>query len=188
MANKRTLDLAKIVDQASRMIAEVGLSRTTMPSLAKRLHVRSQSLYHYVANRKELLSLVGAARIRLLHHQLVEKLMGVSGSGALLTFADTTRSFILGDRALTQILFHLNEYNKEDDIVQGVMSIIRLGEKLNLKTGSVVSLHALLGAVLGYVFFDGSASFASESKGEANRNYHEMVLRLVDPTASLENS
>lgn len=188
MASKRSLDLNKIIEQAAAMIKEKGLSYISLPNLAKRLNVRSQSLYHYVANRRQLLSLVAASRIKKLHDKLVEQLMGLSGNDALICFADITRNFILQDAALVQILYHLNEYQNDDAINQAIMSIIELGEKFNLHKDSLVSLHALIGAVLGYVFFDNSSSFARESKEEANRNYHEMILRLVDPAASLQQN
>ncbi|PEG97847.1 TetR/AcrR family transcriptional regulator, partial [Lactobacillus sp. UMNPBX8] len=89
MAQKRNLDLDKIIDQATKLISEKGLSATTLPALAKALNVRSQSLYHYVSGRKQLLSLVGAREIKILRHQLMDDLIGLSGRDALLKFADT---------------------------------------------------------------------------------------------------
>lgn len=186
MAQKRTLDLNKVIDKAIELISEKGLSETTMPNLAKALGVRSQSLYHYVSGRKQLLSLVGASRIKVLHGKLVDSLMGLSGRDALLTFADVTRNFVLNDAALSSILYHLNEYTKDDAINQEIANIFALGEKLNLKKNDAISFHALVGAVLGYVFLDKSTAFASESKDEANENYHKMILRLVRPVAVLQ--
>lgn len=79
--------------------------------------------------------------------------MGVSGKEALLKFADVTRDFVLKDPALSSILYHLNEYSEDDAINKEILNIIQLGEKLNLKTTSTISAHALIGAVLGYVFW-----------------------------------
>lgn len=186
MAQKRTLDLEKIIAKASELISTKGLAETTMPNLAKALGVRSQSLYHYVSGRKQLLSLVGADRIKHLHHRLVENLMGLSGRDALLKFADITRNFILQDQALSSILYHLNEYTKDDAINQEISNIITLGEKFNLKKDETISFHALVGAVLGYVFLDKSTAFAAESKETANDNYHQMILRLVEPVTVVQ--
>lgn len=186
MAQKRNLDLNKIISQAIELIASVGLDKMTMPNLAKALGVRSQSLYHYVSGRKELLSLVGAQRIKLLHHHLVEDLMGLSGREALFRFADVTRDFVLNDPALSSILYHLNEYAESDAINQEITNIIRLGEKFNLKKDDAISFHALVGAVLGYVFLDKSSAFANESAKVANENYHQMILRLVEPVTILQ--
>ncbi len=183
MTQKRTLDLDKVLDKASEIIEKQGLSALTMPNLAKELGVRSQSLYHYVKGRKQLLSLVGARQIKILHHQLVNNLIGMSGQEALLKFADMIRNFILQDSALSSILYHLNEYGKNDAINKAVVSIIELGEKLSLKKFDVISFHALIGAVLGYVFLDKSTAFAKESEKQADENYHQMILRLVQPNA-----
>ncbi|RVU70135.1 MULTISPECIES: TetR/AcrR family transcriptional regulator [Lactobacillus] len=186
MAQKRSLDLNKVIDKASDLISDQGLKETTMPALARALGVRSQSLYHYVSGRHQLLSLVGAKRIRVLHNQLVDKLMGLSGTEALLKFADLTRNFILHDAALSSILYHLNEYGKDDAINQEITNLFTLGEKLKLKKDDAISFHALVGAVLGYVFLDKSTAFANESKEQSNENYHQMILRLVQPMAILQ--
>lgn len=183
LTQRRSLDLDKIIEKATELIRSRGLASTTLPTLAKELGVRSQSLYHYVSGRKQLLSLVGASRIKVLNHKLVENLMGLSGKDAILKFADVTRDFILNDPALASILYHLNEYSEDAAINQEILNVISLGERLNLNKDNVISLHALIGAVLGYVFLDKSSSFSDEDKDEADRNYHEMILRLVQPTA-----
>lgn len=186
MAQKRNLDLNKIILQAIELIADKGLEQVTMPNLAKALGVRSQSLYHYVSGRKELLSLVGAQRIKLLHQYLIENLMGLSGREALFRFADVIRNFVLHDPALSSILYHLNEYAKDDAINQEITNIINLGEKFNLKKDDAISFHALVGAVLGYVFLDKSSAFSNENSEKANENYHQMILRLVEPVSILQ--
>lgn len=186
MAQKRNLDLDKIIDQATELICEKGLSETTLPALAKALNVRSQSLYHYVSGRKQLLSLVGARQIKNLRQKLMDSLIGLSGRDALLEFADVVRDFLLNDPALSSILYHLNEYPKDAAISQEILNLIKLGERLNLRREGVISFHALIGAVLGYVFLDNSSSFLDESKNESNRNYHEMILRLVEPVPDLQ--
>lgn len=139
---RRSLDLNKIIEKAIELIRDEGLTQTTLPALAKALGVRSQSLYHYVSGRKQLLSLVGASRIKLLNQHLVENLMGLSGREALLTFADVTRDFILNDPALSSILYHLNEYSEQDAINQEILNIINLGERLNLK--KIMPFHFML--------------------------------------------
>ncbi|BDR60006.1 TetR/AcrR family transcriptional regulator [Lactobacillus xylocopicola] len=187
MVKKRSLDLDKVIEKATELIGQKGLSATTLPTLAKELNVRSQSLYHYVSGRKQLLSLVGASRINILKQKLVDNLMGLSGKEAILKFADIVRDFILDDPALISILYHLNEYQQEDAITQEILNIIALADKLNLRDNSTVSLHSLIGAVLGYVFLDVSSSFADETSAKANEGYHEMILQLVLPKSILQD-
>ncbi|RMC51621.1 TetR/AcrR family transcriptional regulator [Lactobacillus sp. ESL0228] len=186
MVKKRSLDLDKVIAKATEMIGRNGLSETTLPSLASELGVRSQSLYHYVSGRKQLLSLVGASRIKILIKKLTDSIIGLSGQEALLKFADIVRKFILDDPALISILYHLNEYQKDDAITQEIMNIIALADKLNLRSDSTVSLHSLIGAVLGYVFLDVSDSFADETGTEADIGYHELILQLVRPKDFLQ--
>ena len=124
MTQKRTLDLDKVIAAATELIENQGLPETTMPNLAKALGVRSQSLYHYVKNRAQLLSLVAASRIRLLYQALVDQLIGLSGQDALLKFADIVRDWLRHDQALAVLLYHLNEFPDDSAIVQEVMSIL----------------------------------------------------------------
>ena len=121
-----------------------------------------------------------------MHRHLIDNLMGLSGREALFKFADIIRNFVLNDSALSAILYHLNEYNEDDAINQEIQNIFTLGEKFNLKKDDTISFHALVGAVLGYVFLDKSTAFANESPEESNENYHQMILRLVEPNGVLQ--
>ena len=120
-----------------------------------------------------MLSLVGARQIKILRHELMNDLIGMSGRDALLKFADVVRDFLLSDPALSSILYHLNEYPKDAAINQEILDLIKMGERLNFKKESVISFHALIGAVLGYVFLDKSKSFGDETEDESNRNYNK---------------
>lgn len=181
MIKQRNLDLDKILAAATELIETEGVSQTTLPNLAKKLGVRSQSLYHYVKNRHQLISLVGANHINQLNELLRNKLIGTSGKPALIEFADLIRSFILEDKALAAILYHLREYALDDAITQAVMKILALGHQLNSSTDSAISAHVLVGAVLGFVFFDNSPLTQKEDAAQTDHDYHEMILRLVDP-------
>lgn len=180
MAQKRTLDLEKVINKATEIINEKGLSELTMPKLAKALNVRSQSLYHYVSNRDQLLSLVCAERLRVLRRHLTESLIGYSGNDALYRFADETRDFLLNDRTVSSIFYNVDEYINNKLITDEINKIIDLGEKLlDVDKKNTVSLHGLLGAVLGYVFLDRADLFKNEDKKSADDNYHELLSRLV---------
>lgn len=159
LAKKRALDRSKVIEQAIAIISEKGLSELTMPALAKNLGIRSQSLYHYVANRNDLLILVCVNRLQVLRQHLTKKIIGHSGLDALFRFADEIR--------------------------EEVLKIVDLGEKLDVDNKNVVSLHSLLGAVLGYVFLD--RYVIDETEKEADDNYHEMLLRLVAPKLQVES-
>ena len=187
MAKKRALDRSKVIDQAIAIISDKGLSELTMPALAKALGIRSQSLYHYVANRNDLLLvLVCVNRLQVLRQHLTKKIIGHSGLDALFRFADEIRDFLLHDKAISGIYYGLNEYVQNEQIHEEVMKIVELGEKLDVDNKNIVSLHSLLGAVLGYVFLD--RYVIDETEKEADDNYHEMLLRLVAPKLQVEGT
>ena len=186
MAKKRALDRSKVIDQAIAIISDKGLSELTMPALAKALGIRSQSLYHYVANRNDLLVLVCVNRLQVLRQYLMKKVIGHSGLDTLFRFADEIRDFLLHDKAISGIYCGLNEYVQNEQIHEEVMKIVELGEKLDVDNKNIVSLHSLLGAVLGYVFLD--RYVIDETEKEADDNYHEMLLRLVAPKLQVEGT
>mgnify|MGYP003075894783 CR=1 FL=1 len=187
LAKKRALDRSKVIDQAIAIISDKGLSELTMPALAKALGIRSQSLYHYVANRNDLLLvLVCVNRLQVLRQHLTKKIIGHSGLDALFRFADEIRDFLLHDKAISGIYYGLNEYVQNEQIHEEVMKIVELGEKLDVDNKNIVSLHSLLGAVLGYVFLD--RYVIDETEKEADDNYHEMLLRLVAPKLQVEGT
>lgn len=181
----RTLDKDKVIDKATEIINDEGLSALTMPHLAQTLNIRSQSLYHYVANRKELLSLICVKRLQVLHQQLVQKIIGLSGRDALFAFADEIREFLLNDHAMSSIFYNVDEVGNNSIVKQEVREIVSLGEKLDVDNKNIVSLHGLLAAVLGYVFLDKSQMFKDETKRQSNDNYHQLLLRLVAPKAKV---
>ena len=105
---------------------------------------------------------------------------------ALFRFADEIRDFLLHDKAISSIYYGLNEYVQNEQIREEVLKIVDLGEKLDVGKKNVVSLHSLLGAVLGYVFLD--RYVIDETEKEADGNYHEMLLRLVAPKLQVEGT
>lgn len=177
----RILDKDKVIDKATEIINDKGLSALTMPHLAQELNIRSQSLYHYVANRRELLSLICVKRLQVLYQQLVQKIIGLSGRDALFAFADEIREFLLNDHAMSSIFYNMDEVGNNPTVKQKVREIVRLGEKLDVDNKNIVSLHGLLAAVLGYVFLDKSQMFKDETERQSNDNYHQLLLRLVAP-------
>ena len=130
MTQKRTLDLDKVLAKATELLETRGLNETTMPNLAKALGVRSQSLYHYVNNRSQLLSLVAVSRVRVLYEDLIKQLVGLSGREALFKFADIVRDHLLKDKALSILFYQLNEFSNDSDLIQEVKKVLELGDKL----------------------------------------------------------
>lgn len=190
MTKKRVLDLDKVIDKAGEMIETQGLAAMTMPNLAKALNIRSQSLYHYVANRHQLLTFIIQKRLEMMNDKLVKNLVGLSGVKAVLCFADIVRETLLKDKALAAIMFQIDQYaeGSNDAAHKELEKTVTLMDQVDANLKDRLSLHTLIGAVLGYVFFDITPStlFARENEKQATQNYHKMILRLVDPTAQIK--
>ncbi|QNQ82898.1 TetR/AcrR family transcriptional regulator [Lactobacillus sp. PV012] len=181
MKKHRTLDLDKVIQKSTEIINKEGLRALTMPRLAKFLNIRSQSLYHYVANRRELLSIICARRLAILKEELIHKLIGLSGSEAVFTFADVIRNFLLNDYAVSSIFYNVEEIGQDTRVHKEISEIVELGEKLEVDQKNIVSLQSLLAAVIGYVFLDRAQLFSDEDERTVNNNYHQLLLQLVGP-------
>lgn len=94
------------------------------------------------------------------------------------------------DQALATLLYHVDEISDDLEVVKEVVKILDLGDQLQVDTEHVVSQHALVGAVLGYVFLDRfiDGQEKVESPREAEENYHEMIWRLVSPSVQQSNA
>ena len=91
MTKRRNLDLDKVVNQAIEIIQADGIKALTLPRLAKVLDIRTQSLYNYIANLDELVSLIGARLIREMCQEIKDGIIGLSDNVALIQFASIAR-------------------------------------------------------------------------------------------------
>lgn len=182
MTKRRTLDREKVLATAEKLAYEQGLEALTMPNLAKALDIRSQSLYNYVANREEMVSLTGAQLMQQMYQQVVDGIIGLSGSKAYLKFADIVRDFLLAHASLSAILYHAQRFSTDSAMYQEIKRMIKLVDQVvDVDGNRLISSHVLIGAVLGYIFLETTPLYQAEDENVATVNYHQMLFRLIDP-------
>lgn len=180
MAKGHTLNRDRVVAAAEKYVDQHGIKQLTLPHLAKELGVRSQSLYNYVANREDLLSLVGARMITEMRDAATNHIIGLSGRKALFSLADFIRDYMHKRPMMREIIMRLHEYPDQSPMVKAVKQLINLVERIRVQSGSTnfPSVHTYLGAVLGYIFFDSTELFAGDSAQKSQEDYHQMLNRL----------
>lgn len=180
MAKGHKLNSDRVVAAAEKYVDAYGIKSLTLPHLATKLGVRSQSLYNYVANREDLLSQVGARMITEMRNAATDKIIGLSGRKALFTLADFIRDYMRKRPVMREIIMRLHEYPDQSPMEKAVKQFIDLVEKIRVQSGAkkFPSVHSYLGAVLGYIFFDSADLFAGDSDQKSQKDYHEMLERL----------
>ena len=163
MTKRRTLDREKVLATAEKLADEQGLEALTMPNLAKALDIRSQSLYNYVANREEMVSLTGARLMQQMYQHIV-------------------RDFLLAHASLSAILYHAQRFSTDSAMYQEIKRMIKLVDQVvDVDGNRLISSHVLIGAVLGYIFLETTPLYQDEDENVATVNYHQMLFRLIDP-------
>ena len=84
---KSGLNKQKIVDAAIQLIEEKGYRDFSLHALAKRLNVKTASLYKHVENLEEILSEVGAYSIRALNEAEYQAISFAKGDEAVFALA-----------------------------------------------------------------------------------------------------
>lgn len=189
MALSRTLSIDKVVEAATEIARHNGLQKLTMSSLAKKLNIRSQSLYHYISNRDEIVSLVGAYVLHQLYKQIVNSIVGLSGKQAIIKMGDIVRQEIIKQPFMTSI-FYMMQVNPQETKVQaelgrliGVVNKI-INQDPELKV--TADPQMLVGAAFGFIFIDLFPGHRVKVKSDRERQqaYDKMLMRLISPTAA----
>lgn len=189
MIKRRTLDREKVLATATQLADSQGVEELTMPHLAKVLNIRSQSLYNYVANRSELISLTGARLMQEMYERVINGILGLSGTKAYLKFADIVRNFMLEHNSLPAILYRAHSFDPTSAMSLEIKKMIELIDQVvNTDGRENIPSHVLIGAVLGYIFMDSTQLYQDEDPNKADENYHKMLLRLIEPSIHGQNA
>lgn len=182
MVKKRTLNREKVIDEAITIMDRDGITELTLPRLARQLNIRSQSLYNYVANRQNLIALAGSKLLDQLYQTVSKALIGLAGRDAILKFADIARQALEDHPSIALIIYDINGLEKSQELMQSVDQLIFLvNQVVEADSRGLPSSRSIVGAVLGFVFLGSAHCYRNESSGDANREYHEMLLRLITP-------
>lgn len=177
MTKVRTLNKQKVINAAVELVEEDGTRALTLPNLARRLNIRSQSLYNYVSNRHELLDLVGGAMIHDLQQAATNHIIGLSGMDALSSLADFIRKYSLSHPAIRQIMVSLHDQAEKSSLNEAIANFLKLINQLRSQSNAKYfpSPHIYLGAIFGYIFLDAEVVGQKQSSQQGWAEYHEML-------------
>ena len=105
---KSGLNKQKIVDAAIQLIEEKGYHNFSMHELAKRLNIKTASLYKHVENLDEVLSEVGAFSIHALNEAEYSAISDMKGDAAIFAIANSYYRFAKEHPELYRVVMSLH--------------------------------------------------------------------------------
>lgn len=110
---KRNLSQEKIITCFRELAEEMDVQQVTFQHLAKRLDVKSPSLYNHFKNMREVKTALTAKLLQELNDELRRSLVGRSGTDALRIYAQVYQSFALANQCVYELLINVPHTNEE---------------------------------------------------------------------------
>ena len=120
----------RVVQAALALIEENGLSQFSMSELAKRLNVRTASLYNHIESLDRLLEEVGLSAIALLVDTEKKAISGKEGDEALFALAEAYRAFAKEHYQLYRVIMGLPKWKNQlldkgaGEIVKPILQVL----------------------------------------------------------------
>ncbi|MBE5040172.1 TetR/AcrR family transcriptional regulator [Oscillospiraceae bacterium DSM 107454] len=161
---RQGLGKERVVQAAVALIEEKGISQFSMGKLAKRLNVKTASLYNHVKNLDMLLEAVGFVAITQLTEAEERAVKGKTGDEALFALAEAFRAFAREHYQLYRVIMGFPKWNNRM-LEQGAGKIVRPVMQVLAGYGlsEVQQFHwqrVLRGMMVGFAFHEHAGGFS----------------------------
>ena len=106
---RQGLNRASVVEAAVSMIEEAGVASFSMAELAKRLNVKTASLYNHVSGMEDLLTEVGLNAVGRMAQCERDAIEGKRGEQALFALAEAYRAFAKDHHELYRVIMNIQK-------------------------------------------------------------------------------
>ncbi|WP_243292057.1 TetR/AcrR family transcriptional regulator [Bacillus sp. FJAT-47783] len=131
MSPRKGLDIHDIIQAAAEIADEHGIEQLSMALLAKRLDIRSPSLYNHVAGLDDVKIKLAVYGLRELHCRMAKASNGKSGDEAIHALSDAYLTFTRNRPGLYQATFLMPDTQTEEvknageEMVELVAQVLR---------------------------------------------------------------
>ncbi|WP_165005538.1 TetR/AcrR family transcriptional regulator [Enterococcus sp. ZJ1668] len=180
---KRNLSQEKIVDCLRELAEEMDIQQVTFQHLAKRLDIKSPSLYNYFKNIREVKTALTAKLLQELNDQLRRALVGKSGGDALRVYAKTYQSFAFANQSVYELLISVPN-TKEEILLEGIHEtnqiILQIFDAFQLtKEEKIHRSRELRSMIHGYLSLRFLGYFTKEPKVDPEESYLWMIEDFI---------
>lgn len=177
MSRRAGLDKAAVVEEAARMVNEVGIDQLSLGLLAERLGVRVPSLYNHIAGLPGLKRDLAIYSLHELLARLTRAVIGKARAEAIFALADSYRAYAReapGHYALT-ILAPAPDDTEWQELGRQTIEIIQaILAPYNLSTEAAIhAIRSLRSIVHGFIILEISGGFAMPIDLEAS--FHWLI-------------
>jgi TetR/AcrR family tetracycline transcriptional repressor len=185
---ERNLERSQIVDEALKLLDEVGYSGLTLRKLAERLHVQAAALYWHVKNKQDLIDAMASSIILGAFEHQTEG--WDKGWRTVLTIvARTNRKALMSHRDGAQIMAHANM--RQTNMLDGMEALLKLLKDEGFSDElAIASFFTIVRFTLGCVFeeqADPRASAPQQAIDEHLKGMQEMSDRYPVVSATFKN-
>ncbi|WP_261805570.1 TetR/AcrR family transcriptional regulator [Lapidilactobacillus luobeiensis] len=179
MAKQRDMSKEKIMATAQEIVIENGFPTLSFRSLARKLDIRSQSLYNYYANIDAVIEDMGTTFMKTLYLKMTENLTGISGKDALRGYANIAHDYFESQGAMVQLLYYVHRYSEESPFVQETGRVLNLLRRvirhIKLKQMDNDSFEeAFISSVMGYTVIE-IMGFLNKVGAEQHRSFQQLI-------------
>ena len=180
---KRNLSQEKIIACFRELAEEMDVPQITFQHLAKRLDVKSPSLYNHFKNMREVKTALTARLLQELNDELRRALVGKSGAEALRIYAQIYQSFAFANQAVYELLISIPHTNEEillDGIHETNQIILQIFDSFPLtKEEKTHRSRELRSMIHGYLSLRFLGYFTKEPKVSPEDSYSWMINDFI---------
>ncbi|WP_338069804.1 TetR/AcrR family transcriptional regulator [Bombilactobacillus mellifer] len=169
----------QIITTAQQILFEEGLSSLTFQNLAKKLDVRSQSLYNHFKNLDDLLGQVGTIFMNDLYQLVVEGLVGLSGKAAFKKYAEIAHDYFESQGRMVELVYDVHNFAHDSSFYQAMARVLDLLNKL-VASVKLQRMHddayvqTLISSVLGFTLIEIMGFLPTDPK-QRQREFEELL-------------
>ncbi len=121
--SKANVDKNRIIEIATGIINESGVSTLTLKAVADELNIKVPSLYHYVDGLDGLLKEISLYGLNLLRERLVDAAIGVSGDKAVFSICHAYLDFAHKNPGLYEVINWKNSDEKSKALIKAMKAL-----------------------------------------------------------------
>lgn len=163
MSPRIGLDLPAVLRAATELADTHGIEQLTLAGLAKKLNIRTPSLYNHVDGLPGLRSKLAVHGLELLYDQLVRAAVGRSGDEAVHAFAESYLAFARAHPGLYGLTLASPAPGAEDVAAAGkklVDLLVRLMDSFSLSEADAIhAIRGLRSVMHGFASLEASGGF-----------------------------
>lgn len=187
MSHRAGLDSASVVEAAAKLIDEAGIDQLSLGELAKRLGVRTPSLYNHVAGLPGLRRDLSLYCLREVLERVTRATIGKSHAEAIFAFAESYRAYAKetpGRFALTQPAPDPQDQELQAvsrqliDISRAILAPYKLNEE-----DAIHAIRSLRSIVQGFSSLEITGGFAMPV--DADKSFHWLINLYISGLSKL---